>query len=46
MDTNIATREYGWTNSSDFDISFDLFAEELDTDLVPSDEDEVPFARH
>ena len=45
MDANIATREYGWTNSSDFDISF-LFAEELDTDLVPGDEDEVPFARH
>nr|POF08331.1 hypothetical protein CFP56_55104 [Quercus suber] len=46
MDDNIAPREVGWTNSSDFDIISDMFAEELESDLLPSEEEEVLFARH
>lgn len=46
MDTNINAREYGWTDSSDSNFSIDLFEDELDSDRIPSDEDEVPFARH
>lgn len=46
MDSNIDSIEVGWTDSSEFDISSNLFAEELESDLLPSDEDEIPFARH
>lgn len=46
MDNNIAPRDVGWTDSSDSDINSDLLDEELESDLLPSDEDEVPFARH
>lgn len=37
---------FGWTDSSSSDISSDLFVEELESDLLPSEEEEVPFARH
>ena len=46
MDNNINVREYGWTDSSDSNFSIDLFEEEMEPDLLSSDEDEVPFARH
>lgn len=46
MEDNILTREYGWTDSSDSNISDVLFEEELEPDLLSSEEDEVPFARH
>ena len=46
MDTHIEAREYGWTDNSDSDISDDLLEEELGSDLLSSNEDEIPFARH
>ena len=46
MDDHIEAREYGWTYSSDSNISAELFAEELESDLLSSDDDEIPFARH
>ena len=46
MDDNIAPREVGWTDSSDSDIISNLFTEELESNLLPSEEEEVPFARH
>ena len=46
METHILAREYGWTDSSDSDFSADLFAEEQESDLISSEGDEVPFARH
>nr|POE48964.1 uncharacterized protein CFP56_49428 [Quercus suber] len=46
MDTHIDAREYGWTESSDSDVSDDLHEEELASDLLSTDEDEAPFARH
>ena len=46
MDDHIVPREVGWTDSSSSNISSDLFAEELELDLLPREEDEVPFARH
>ena len=46
MDDNIAPREVGWTDSSNSDIILDLFTEELESNLLPSEEEEVPFVRH
>lgn len=46
MDNKIAPRDVEWTDSSDSDINSDLLDKELESDLLPSDEDEVPFARH
>lgn len=46
MENNINAKEYGWTDSSDSNISADLLEEEMDSDLLSRDEDEVPFARH
>lgn len=46
MATHIQAREYGWTDSSDSDFSDDLYAEEQQSDLLSSKDDEVPFARH
>ena len=46
MDNNINVQEYGWTDSNDSNFSIDLFEEEMEPDLLSSDEDEVPFARH
>lgn len=46
MDNHIEAREYGWTDNSDSDISDDLFEEELKSDLISTDKDEIPFARH
>ena len=37
MESNIHSREYGWTNSSNSNIS---------DDFLSNEEDEVPFARH
>lgn len=37
MESNIHSREYGWTYSSNSNIS---------DDFLSSEEDEVPFARH
>nr|POE61347.1 hypothetical protein CFP56_66718 [Quercus suber] len=45
MDNNIEAREYGWTNSSDTNSSRDMSIEEMESDLLSSDE-EIPFARH
>ena len=46
IDTHIEAREYGWTDSSDSDISDDLLEEELGLDLLSTNEDEIPFAKH
>ena len=46
MDSSVEARECGWTNSSDSNYSTNLFIEEQDSDLLSSDDDEVPFARH
>ena len=46
MDDNIAPREIGWTDSVDSNIISDLFIEELELDLLLSEEEEVPFARN
>ena len=46
MDDHIVPREVGWTDSSNSDISSNLFVEELELDLLPSEENEVPFTRH
>ena len=42
----IEDREYGWTDNSDSDTSRELFEEELKSNLMSTDEDEIPFARH
>ena len=46
MDDNIAPRESGWTDSVDSNIISDLFIEELELDLLLSEEEEVLFARN
>lgn len=46
MDSSVEAREYGWIDSSDSNYKTDLFIEEYDSDLLSSDDDEVPFARH
>ena len=46
VDDHIVPRKVGWIDSSSSDISFDLFAEELESNLLPSEKGEVPFARH
>lgn len=38
-------REYGWTDSNDTNYSVDLASEEMESDLLSSDEDKIPFAR-
>ena len=45
MDINIEAREYGCIDSSDTNYSKDMSAEEMEPDLLSSD-DEIPFARH
>ena len=45
MDNNIEVREYDWTDSSDTKYSRDMSTEEMESDLLSSD-DEIPFARH
>nr|POE60197.1 hypothetical protein CFP56_25397 [Quercus suber] len=45
MDHNIEVREYGWTDSSDTNYCRDMTTEEMESDLLSS-EDEIPFARH
>lgn len=39
-------REYGWTQSSNSDVSAKLFAEEVESEYRSNEEDKVPFARH
>ena len=46
MDSDIEAREYGWTDSSDTNYNLDMASEELESDLLSSDSDEIPFARH
>ena len=46
MDGHIIPTEIGWTDSSNSEVSSDLFAEEMEPDILPSEEKEVPFARH
>ena len=46
MDDPILSREFGWTESSESDVSDDPLADEVDSDFQSSEEDEVPFARH
>ena len=46
MDDNIVLREYGWTDSNDIDYSVDLATEEMESNLILSDEEETRFARH
>ena len=46
METHVQAREYGWTDSNDLNFSVDLFAKEQESDLLSSEGDEVPFARH
>ena len=38
MDNNINVKEYGWTDSSDSNFSIDLFEEEMEPDLLSSDQ--------
>lgn len=42
----VNVREYGWTQSSDSDVSAELFAKEVESEYRSNEEDEVPFARH
>lgn len=42
----IEDREYGWIDNSDSDTSGELFEEELKSNLMSTNEDEIPFARH
>ena len=46
MDDPILSREFGWTESSESDVSDDPFADEVDFDFQSSEEDKVPFAKH
>ena len=46
MDGHIIPREIGWTDSSSSEVSSNLFTEEMELDILPSEEEEVPFARH
>ena len=46
MDSDIEAREYGWTDSSDTNYNLDMASEERESDLLSSDSDEIPFARH
>ena len=46
MDEFFNTRKYGWTESSDSDISIDPLADDLELDFGSSGGNEVPFARH
>ena len=42
MDDNIVSREYVWSDSNDIDYSVDLAAEEMESDMILSDEEEPP----
>lgn len=42
MDDNIVLREYGWTDTSDTYYSVDLVVEEMESNLISSDEEETP----
>lgn len=46
MADSINGREYGWIESSDSEISAELFADEVESVSRSSENDEVPFARH
>lgn len=46
MTDSINGREYGWIESSDSEISAELFADEVESVSRSSENDEVPFARH
>ena len=46
MNNDIEPREYGWIDNSDTNYSLDMATEELESDLLSSDFDEIPFARH
>ena len=45
MDNNIEVIEYGWTDNSDTKYSRDMSTEEMEFDLLSSN-DEIPIARH
>ena len=45
MDNNIEAIKYGWTDNSDTKYSRDMSTEEMEFDLLSSD-DEMPIARH
>lgn len=46
MDDPVNVRDYGWTESSDSDISGERFADEVESVGQSSEDGEVPFARH
>ena len=46
MDDNIVLREYGWTDTSDTYYSVDLVVEEMESNLISSDEEETPLSKH
>ena len=46
MDDPFDPREFGWTECSESGFSNDLFADEVESKLQTSDEEELPFARH
>jgi len=46
MDDFFNAREYGWTESSNFDISIDPLADDLESDSGSNGDNEVPFAWH
>lgn len=39
-------REFGWIESSDSEVSAELFANEIESDYRSSDDEDVSFARH
>ena len=46
MEDYFTAREYGWTESSDSKVSYELFADKIEIDPQSCEGEEVPFARH
>ena len=46
LDNYFTAREYGWTESSDSEVSAELFVDEVKSDLQSSEGEEIPFAWH
>ena len=44
LDNYFTAREYGWTESSDSEVSVELFVDEVKSDLQSSEGEEIPFA--
>lgn len=46
MDDPFDPREFGWTENCESGISNDLFADEIELNYQPSEDEELPFVRH